>query len=219
MKNPASMASCALVVCALAAPVFADSGASSNGSFQFAIAGASGSIQFDAREHATGARGTITFTSTQAVSNEDVDGDGSGASDLAGVSMEVAVDCVRVNGNRASMSGVISSASAPGYTGLRAILAVEDGGEGSKGGPDRFTWGAYRARQSQTWTPEDAEVPGDNGAMFTWFASDAERIDDVPVPWNYKTGKSGLVDCKSFALGAYAFEDLPHGAGNIQVKP
>jgi hypothetical protein len=131
--------------------------------------------------------------------------------------MQVDVDCIRVSGNRASMSGVITSSSASGYTGLRAILAVEDGGEGSKSDPDRFTWGAYRST-AQTWTPEDAEVPGDNGAMFTWFASDAERFDDVPVPAGYSQSQNP-VDCKSFGLGAYAFEALAHGSGNIQVKP
>jgi hypothetical protein len=27
------------------------------------------------------------------------------------------------------------------------------------------------------------------------------------------------IDCKSFGLTAYALNEVPHGAGNIQVKP
>jgi hypothetical protein len=74
----------------------------------------------------------------------------------------------------------------------------------------------YR-QQSMTWLPEDAEVPGDTGASLTWYASDAERNDDIPVLWNVPG--SSTVNCQSFHLGAYAFEELPLGSGNIQVKP
>jgi hypothetical protein len=218
MKSQASIVLGASLVFALAAPLMAQSGASANGNFQFALTGASGAIQFDARAHAGGARGTVTFTSTQDAPNTNSDEENAPSNPLSGVSMEVAVDCLRVSGNRAAMSGIISSSSAPGFVGLRAILAVEDGGEGVKAAqPDRFTWGAYHST-SRNWTPEDAEVPGDNGATFTWYATDAERNDDVPVLVNGGENPQSI-DCKSFALGSYAFEALAHGAGNIQVRP
>lgn len=201
----------------ITAPLFAASGPSSNGDFQFALNGASGAIQFNARAVGSGADGHITFTGTTDVSDEDVDGEGTGGTgpSTVTVSLTVDVDCVRVVDNRAAMSGIITESSFPAYVGVRAVLAVEDGGEGSKADPDKFTWGAYRAT-SMSWTPEDAEVPGDPGWSFSWLATDAERFDDVGVPSSHGTG---TVDCQSFPFGSYAFEALPHGSGNIQVKP
>jgi hypothetical protein len=215
MKSQVCRVLGASVVFALsAAPLLAQSGPSANGNFQFSVTGASGAIQFDARSQGNSAKGTVTFTSTQDIPNDEED---TAPNALGGATMEVAVDCLRVSGNRAAMSGIISSSSAPGFVGLRAILAVEDGGEGAKAEPDRFTWGAYRST-NRNWTPEDAEVPGDNGATFSWYATDSERNDDVPVL--VQGGESPQsVDCKSFGLGSYAYAEVAHGGGNIQVRP
>jgi hypothetical protein len=192
-----------------------NSGPASNGDFQFGLSGASGAIQYNARMHGTSAQGQMTFTGTMDISNEDVDGEGSTVTALTNVTLTVNIDCLRIEGNRAAMSGLIASSSYAPYIGARALLAVEDNGEGSKAPAlDRFTWGVYR-NTAPTWTPSDAEVPGDNGAMFTWYASDFERPDDVPV----LSTKNFTVDCKTFPFGAYGFEDAPHGSGNIQVKP
>jgi hypothetical protein len=191
-------------------------GTASNGDFQFALAGATGAIQYDARLHGSSAQGQMTFNGTIEISNEDVDGTGGGPPAVTDVSLTVSFDCLRISGNQAAMSGTISSSSVPEYIGLRAVLAVEDNGEGKKvPAPDRFTWGVYRTN-AITWLPVDAEDENDIGATLTWLASDAERLDDVPVLSNQPN--SGI-DCKSFPFGSYAFEDLPHGAGNIQVKP
>jgi hypothetical protein len=217
MKTTGPAATVALLVLSfVSVQALAQSGPSANGDFQFALTGATGAIQFNVKAEGSGARGTARFNANADMSGEDVDGDGSGSTPGTGVAIEVAVNCLRVSGNRAAMSGVITSASAPGYAGVRVVLAVEDGGEGNKqSSPDRFTWGAYRAT-AKTWTPSDFEVPGDNGWMFSWLATDFERPDDV----GYQRG-SGFtaVDCKTFPLGAYAFEDVAHGAGNINVKP
>ena len=194
-----------------------NSGPASNGDFQFALTGATGSIQYNARAFGSSAQGQMTFNGTSEISNEDVDGTGEPtAPAVTNVSLTVSFDCLRISGNQAAMSGTISSSSVPEYIGLRALLAVEDGGEGSKTGPDKFTWGVYRTN-AITWIPVDAEDENDIGGTLTWLASDAERLDDVPV----LTGQvnNTTIDCKSFPLGSYAFEDLPHGAGNIQVKP
>lgn len=192
----------------------AQSGPSSNGDFQFSLDGASGAIQYNVKKQGSGARGDITFTGAMSISNEDVDGEGTTLSAVSNVSITVSADCLRVSKNRAAMSGVISSSSVPEYIGTRALLAVEDNGEGSKAPLDRFTWGVYRT-QATTWIPEDAEVPGDNGYFLTWIATDAERLDDPGVPSN----KSNVVDCQSFPFDSYAFENVMHGAGNINVKP
>jgi hypothetical protein len=218
MKSITPAAAVALLVLSVgSAQVLAQSGPSANGDFQFALTGATGAIQFNAKAQGSGATGHVQFSANALSSGEDVDGDGSGSADGTGVTMDVAVNCIKVSGNRAAMSGVITSASAPGLAGVRVVLAVEDGGEGSKqGSPDRFTWGAYRST-AKTWMPSDAEVPGDNGWMFSWTATDFERPDDAGVLISNST-QAGI-DCKSFPVGAYAFEDISHGAGNINVKP
>lgn len=208
---------CAFLVLSLSATA-QNSGPASNGDFQFGLAGAQGAIQYDARSFGSSAKGQMTFSGAMDVSNEDVDGSGEGSAPASRVTMTVAFDCLRIDGNRAAMSGVVTSSNIAGYEGAKALLAVEDNGEGNKAtGADRFTWGLYRPTAT-TWTPSDSEVPGDNGAMFTWYASDAERPDDVPVPARQTKGAAG-VDCSSFPFGSYAFEDVQHGSGQIQVKP
>jgi hypothetical protein len=194
----------------------AQSGPSANGDFQFDLEGAAGAIQFDARTDADGtSRGQMLFTGTVDIPSEDVDGTGDVGSALSNVTFQVEFDCLAVDGNRAAMSGVITAASADGYAGQRAVLAVEDNGEGGKPpAPDTFTWGVYRSVE-RTWTPVDAEVPDDIGATLTWIATDAERTDDVGVPSN----RSTVVDCRSFPLGAYTLASIPHGGGNVQVRP
>jgi hypothetical protein len=194
-----------------------NSGPASNGDFQFAVEGASGAIEFNARLHGTSASGEMTFTGAMSISNEDVDGEGTTVTPVSNVELTISFDCLRIQGNRAAMSGVVSSSSVPEYLGTRAVLAVEDNGEGSKA-PDRdkFTWGIYRTT-TPGWIPEDAEVPGDTGALLTWYVTDSERLDDVGR--SSSENNITTVDCKSFPFGSYAFESLPHGAGNIQVKP
>ena len=208
---------CALLVLAFSVAA-QNSGPASNGDFQFALDGATGAIQYNARQQGSSATGQMTFTGAIDISNEDVDGEGTGGNAVSNVTVTVSIDCLRINGNRAAMSGLVSSASEPAYVGVRAVLAVEDNGEGSKAPAlDRFTWGLYRPTATG-WMPSDAEVPGDNGAMFTWFATDAEREDDVPIQAGLSTIPTS-VDCKTFPFGSYAFENVAHGAGNIQVKP
>ncbi|HEU4889226.1 MAG TPA: hypothetical protein VFV49_15170 [Thermoanaerobaculia bacterium] len=210
---------CALFVILLLtfAAAAQNSGPASNGDFQFALEGATGAIEYNARLQGANASGEMTFTGTMSISNEDVDGEGTTVTPVSNVEVTVTFDCLRIVGNRAAMSGVVSSSTIPQYLGVRAVLAVEDNGEGSKA-PDRdkFTWGVYR-HTSPNWTPSDAEVPGDNGASLTWYVTDAERTDDVGHPSSQN--QSGPVDCNSFPFGSYAFESLPLGAGNIQVKP
>ena len=127
----------------------------------------------------------------------------------------VSFDCVRVSGNRAAMSGLVTASNVQGYVGRRAVLAVEDNGEGINAAAlDRFTWGLYR-KNVRNWTPSDAEVPGDMGALLNWYATDAERPDDVAVP----ARQSEEIDCHSFPFGSYAVESIAHGAGTVQVKP
>ena len=189
---------------------------SSNGDFQFALSGATGAIQYNAKVQGSSAKGTITFTGTQDISNDSVDDTGGPGATSTTATITVDVDCMRQSGKRASMSGLVTSSSVPGYTGRRAILAVEDNGEGVNSAGDAFTWGVYQDT-APTWMPSDAEVPGDNGWMFSWTATDFEVPDDPGIPGGAAAPKS--VDCKSFGLGAYPLEPIGHGAGNINVRP
>ena len=115
------------------------------------------------------------------------------------------VDCVNVNGNRAAVSGIVKQSSVDGYVGKRLLLVVED--NGSAGG--RFTWATYNASPI-TWTPADAERPGDAGWAFSWYVSDAERSDDTPVLNKRESG----VNCQSLSLASF---DLLPANGTISV--
>ncbi|HVG25163.1 MAG TPA: hypothetical protein VND45_13485 [Thermoanaerobaculia bacterium] len=189
---------------------------SSNGDFTFAVAGAKGAIQYNARVQGSSAKGNLTFTGTQDVSGDAVDDAGGNGAASTTATISVSIDCMRQTGNRAAMSGIVTSSNVPGYTGRRAILAVEDNGEGVKESRDAFTWGLYHDQQP-SWTASDAEVPGDSGAMFSWLATDFEQPNDVGIPAGANAPKG--VDCRSFSLSSYALESLVHGTGNIQVRP
>ena len=203
-----------LFVCAL--PLFADSGPSTNGSFDFAAASGPLAFEFNARLLNNGStQGEMTVTGSVDLPDQDVDGEGVGSgAGVVDVSMTVNVDCLVVNGNRAALSGEVTESSVGAYVGRRAIMAVEDNGEGKNAEPDRFTWGFYGS-PTLTWVATAAELEFDEGVGLTWLATDFEREDDVGIPSHSST----TVDCHTFPASAYALEVLPHGAGNIQVRP
>jgi hypothetical protein len=196
-----------------------NSGPSANGEFTFAAGASAKSLQFDARiqNNNNQTRGQIALTGDESFGDQDVDGGGDSNPGGAHASLKLSADvqCLRIEGNRAVMAGVVTSSSVPGYIGVRTLLVVEDGGEGKNAAADKFTWGMYRGT-TLTWVATDAELVFDPGVGLTWWATDAERLDDVGRPSHpANTG----VDCQSFALEAYDLVELPHGAGNIQVKP
>ena len=218
MKITARFPFCVVLLLIVTAPLLAqNSGPSANGDFQFSSGGHPLTIQFDARRQNNGStRGQITLSGSVNVPEQDVDGDGvtSGES-LVAVSIEVDVDCLAVSGNGAVVSGEITDANVPAYVGRRALLAVVDNGEGAKApARDQFMWGLY-ATPEVTWVASDAELELDPGIGLSWIATDFEREDDAGIPSNPST----TVDCNSFPAGSYAFEDLPLGGGNIQVRP
>jgi hypothetical protein len=217
MTISARLAFFAVLVLTVALPLVADSGPSASGSFEFTSGDQPLAIEFNARTKNNGStEGQITLSGTVSVPDQDVDGEGFGGSDaLVAVSLTVEVDCLKVNGNSAAMSGVITDSNIPAYIGNRALLAVVDNGEGVKAPAlDQFMWGVY-GTPDLTWVASDAELELDPGIGLTWLATDYEREDDLGIPSNASTA----IDCQTFSTGAYSFQDLPHGGGNIQVRP
>ena len=187
-----------------------NAGPSANGDFQFTLDdGVIRYVQFDARLHGEEGKGNMTFSDPSAIPP----GEGE-APTAPGVQMAVNFDCLKVEGNRAVMGGVISSSNILPAINQRVLLVVEDNGEGVNAAePDRLTWGIYLT-PATGWTPVDAERDDDIGATLTWLATDFERLDDVGIPSN----RSPIVRCGSFPLSSYAFIDVGHGNGNIQVR-
>jgi hypothetical protein len=219
------VAALAFVLAFAAAPMlFAqNNGPAANGDFTFDVASSSKRLVFDARIQNNGStRGQIVLTGDDDLGDQDVDGGGDtnpgGAQ--TGFSLTADVDCLNIDDefNRAVMGGVITDSSEPGYIGVRTLLVVQDGGEGSKKPIDRFTWGLYRGA-TLTWIASDAELLVDPGVGAPpWLVSDAELTID-PNAYMSSDNSGGTIDCNSFRLAAYDLRDVAHGAGNIQVKP
>jgi len=208
-----------VLVC-IALPVMSFAGAdgpSATGSFEFALEdGQPKFLKFNARTQNNGRTvGEMTFTDPNASATGDPDAPNAPNAPATGVSMRASFDCLRIDGNRAVMSGAIVESNILTAIGLRVLLVVEDNGEGvDVPTPDKLTWGVYQ-NSANTWIPKDAERDDDNGALLTWIATDAERPDDVGVPSN----QSKVIGCQSFPLSSYSFVDIKHGGGNVQVQP
>lgn len=189
-------------------------GPSATGSFQFALDdGNPRFLEFNARQQNKGTVvGEMSFSDPNAAVVDDPDTPGNEA---LGVSMRASFDCLKITGNRAVMSGVITESNILNAIGLRVLLVVEDNGEGINSPTvDKLTWGVYQSNAT-AWIPKDAERDDDNGSALTWLATDAERPDDPGIPSN--PGKT--IGCQSFPLEAYSFADIRHGGGNVQVQP
>ncbi|HEU4765940.1 MAG TPA: hypothetical protein VFS77_01160, partial [Pyrinomonadaceae bacterium] len=171
-------------------------------------------LNFHARNQNNGRTvGEMTFSDPAAVPVPDPD-DSTAVTD-PGALMTAKFDCLKISGNQAVMSGVVTESNIAAALGLRVLLVVEDGGEGvNLPTADKLTWGVYQP-SATGWTPKDAERDDDNGASLTWIAKDAERDDDPGVPSN----QSKVIGCESFPLSSYSFVDIKHGGGNIQVQP
>jgi hypothetical protein len=201
------------VLLCIAAPPFSkadnNNGPSANGDFQFTLGdGVERSIDFNARTGNDGSSsGEMSFTDNGDLQNAN--------SKHPGFYVKAGFDCLTVKDNRAVMSGVVTESNVGDFIGHRVLLVVEDDGEGiNASNHDKLTWGVYEPI-NRNWIPQDAEVPGDSGWLLDWIATDSERTDDAGIP----ARKSEAVGCQSFSLSSYAFLDVQHGQGNIQVRP
>ena len=212
MKRIAFVSALVLLFCASSSQRITsavDTGPSANGNFQFSLEdGNTRYIQFDARIQGADAKGQMTFTDPNGTVGDE-------NNSTRGIQVSANFDCLKVDGNRAVIGGVISSSNILAAVGRRMLLVVEDNGEGvNQPQPDRLTWGVYESPETG-WVPKDAERDDDIGASLSWIATDFERPEDVGIP----SKKDPLVGCQSFPLSSYSFVDVRHGNGNIQIRP
>jgi hypothetical protein len=172
-------------------------------------------VSFNARiQNNDKVTGEMTYTDPSSSPEGDTDSTET-TSSPSGISIKASFDCLTINGNRAVMSGVIVESNIGAALGRRVLLVVEDNEQGNNASDlDKLSWGIYKPRNA-TWTPADAELENDTGASLRWIATDAERSDDVGIP----SHSDPTIGCQSFPISSYAFVDVQHGAGNIQVKP
>ncbi len=222
MKSLFCASMLALFLLSASAPhaAFAQTGGqSANGQLTFSIGDdLTKSLVFSATTDANGdASGEMVFSGPAEIPDQDVDGTGHAgfSGRLEDLQLDVVFDKMSVERNSAVISGTVRGATLDEYVGQRVLLSVEDDGEGiGDRTPDQFTWGLYKP-VVMDWIPSDAEVRDDEGWRLTWWATDAERKDDVGIP----SRPSTEITPQSFPLSAYSFAQITSGEGDIKVEP
>ncbi|HKY46285.1 MAG TPA: hypothetical protein VJM50_24545 [Pyrinomonadaceae bacterium] len=213
MKSIIGASIMALLLVCLAVPglvLAGPLGATAAGSFKFALQdGEIRFVEFKAQQEGEGqAVGEMTFSDPAAIPVPDPDNPEKPRSE--GVLVRAKFDCMDTVKNMAVIGGEIFESNVPDALGLRVLLVIEDNGiEGEK---DRVSWGIYQLPGK--WIPTDAELDDDKGAFLTWWATDAERKDDVGIPMP----PNKLVACKSFPLASYDFPEIKYAGGDLQVQ-
>lgn len=160
--------------------------------------------------------GQLTFTDEATIAETDVDGTGDGVKDpLPGFYLKADFDSLTVEKNRALLSGTVLDSDHINYIGRWVQLVVEDNG-GSREMPDTLTWSICQPPPG-TWVPSDAEVPGDNGAYVSWWATDYEVKGDVGIPSKSLLPGGETKGCQVFPVWSYALLDIQKWSGDIQV--
>ena len=202
MKRAASLSVLVLLV---ALPLVAQT--SAQGSFN--VKGTEGlqTIEFDAVGDERSAQGFFTLTGPTLVSDGELDQENPKQTILVrDFVMKVSVDCMSPLGTRVAMGGVVSDSNVRSMIGRRATLTVQDNDLDPKDPTDRFTFGSYWEKDI-TWLPSDEEVKGDAGWTMSWWATDAERKDDV----GYLISRTRQVNCRSFPVATYDLTPIAEG--------
>jgi hypothetical protein len=207
-----------LILCfvLLATPILASAQAA-NGQYKFVMEdGLTKYLEFDARTVERGAAtGYMIFNDEAKIFLQDVDGTGDvPREEPVAFFMKADFESMTVEKNRAVINGVVRDSSYRSYIGKFVQLVVEDN-DGIEV-PDKFVW-SFCTPEPGGWIPEDAEVPGDKGAFMSWWATDAERKDDVGIP-SASLIPGSLKSCKVQPLPSYEFATILKGDGAIQIK-
>lgn len=212
----ASMSALCLLSLAAVQPAAAQTpGASASGIYRFSLEdGEVRSLEFDAKTDERGTTvGKMVYVDPTAVPDTDDAEDPRAGDPPVGFSMTANLDSLTVEKNRALLGGTVVESSHKSYIGKWLQLVVEDNGQELRI-PDQLVWAFCRARPG-SWVPSDAERPGDNGAYLSWWATDAERRDDVGIPSVNLLGEER--SCPVLPLSAYVFADLQKWDGDIIV--
>lgn len=202
----------------LATPLLASaqSGAA-NGKFKFFMEDELlKAFEFDAvSSERGGATGSMQFTDEAKLVFQDVDGTGDiPKEEPVPFFMKADWEAMTIEKNRAVMNGVVRDSSYRSYIGKFVQLVVEDN-DGVEV-PDKFVW-TFCTPEPGGWIPQDAEDPNDRGAFLSWWATDAERKDDVGIP-SPNLIPGSLKSCKVHPLQAYEFATIFKGEGAISIK-
>ena len=218
MKSITRASILALSLLSLAAPQSATA-QTAGGRYQFIVENDLWKyVEFDARAGENGsATGPMTFTDQAKIADEDLEeGQEPGKGDPPPeFIIKVEFDAMTVEKNRAVMNGTIRDSSHRTYIGRWVQLVVEDNGVDVKR-PDQLTWG-FCKQQPGGWIPTDSELKYDDGAFRSWWATDAERRDDVGIPSKSRI-PGEMKSCEMFKPAAYDFVNLRRWEGDIQVR-
>jgi hypothetical protein len=207
MKRAASLSVLVLLV---ALPLVAQP--SAQGSFNFKGTEGLQTIDFDAVGDERSAQGFFTLAGPTLVSDGQLDQEDPKQTVLVSdFTMKVTVDCMNTVGTRVTMGGIVQDSNVRSMIGRIATLTVEDNALDPKDPTDRFTFGSYWEKDI-AWFPSDEEVRGDAGWTMSWWATDAERKDDV----GYLISRTRQVNCRSFPVATYDLS--PIDAGRIIVN-
>jgi hypothetical protein len=187
------------------------------GAFKFIVAEeerALKAFEFEARTDEKGnTTGFMKFTDEAKIMFEDVDGTGDPQDEPGQFFMTAALDSMKIEKNTAVISGVVRESSHRSYVGKWIQLVIEDN-DGTRVA-DQFGW-SFCQPDLGGWIPSDAEVPGDNGAFMKWWATDAERKDDVGVP-SPNIIPGSLKACVVHPVRAYEWATIFKGDGDIKI--
>lgn len=171
-------------------------------------------VDFEARSDGKVTTGPLVFTDDAWISDFDVEDPEPGDSPPQ-LYVKAALDSMTVEKNQAILGGTVTDSSHRSYIGRWVQLVVEDGGDNPEV-PDRLTW-RFCQPPPGSWVPSDAELPRDDGAYLRWWATDAERKDDVGIPSTDLL--AGQTSCPVLPLGVYLFAEPLKWEGDIIVQP
>ncbi len=219
MKTIAGAAIFALFLISSAAPWVTkaqSNGPTATGNYHFVLEDdLTKALEFNATKDERGTTtGVMTYSGRALFSEGDPD-DGEPRFEPSEFAITATFDNLIIEHNRALMSGTVTESSNRNFVGQWVQLVVEDNGDGLEV-PDQMAW-RFCQQEPGGWVPVDAEDPRDEGAFWHWWATDAERRDDVGIPsLNVIPGTAR--GCQSLPLSAAEFAAI-RGEGQIQVRP
>jgi hypothetical protein len=218
MKRLGAASLSLLVLMALAAPRGATAQSAASGTYRFMLEdGLVKALDFDAKTDERGSTtGTMSFYDPARIPDVDDPEDPKAGDTPPEFSIKASLDTMVVEKNRALLSGTIVSSTHRTYLGQWVQLVVEDNA-GNPEATDRLTW-TFCHQPPGGWIPSDAERDRDDGAFLSWWATDAERKDDVGIPSpNLIPGEQKF--CRVYPLSLYTFADVLKWDGDIIVQP